>query len=213
MAKGIGKKKIYTYEFEHHEQEVVNNKGPFSAVSIGCDTKEDTPNRPEHEHQGNAPGDVGYGLVKSLGQVASSERHGEEIKRIPGLQETVSMQVRLFRCDTIRGSLVSHKPAAGRGIIETYPGEESNSEKGPMMGCQHRQEFEWIRKLGHRRLQAGEPAAQILGDGHAVMRRFIGKQSMTTGARGRAIVGGRLFVIRHVDVRLHTIQTAFRSVV
>lgn len=93
--------------------------------------------------------------------------------------------------------------------LETYPGEESNSEKGPMMGGQHRQEFEWIRKLGHRRLQGGEPAAQVLGDGHAMMRRFIGKQSMTTGTRGRAIVGGRLFVIRHLDVRLHTIQIDF----
>lgn len=66
--------------------------------------------------------------------------------------------------------------------LETYPGEESNTEECPMMSGQHPQEFEWIRKLGHWGLQAGEAAAQVLRDGHAMMRSLIGQQSMTTGA-------------------------------
>ena len=41
-------------------------------------------NGSEHQHQGNAPGDLGIGFSKLLGQILDRERDGEEVKCIPG---------------------------------------------------------------------------------------------------------------------------------
>lgn len=79
-----------SYQFEDYEEEVVHDEGPFSAEAIGCDTEEDGPNRSEHEHQCDSPGDVGLGLVESLGEFGDGEGDGEEIEGVPGLFRRVS---------------------------------------------------------------------------------------------------------------------------
>lgn len=78
------------------------------------------------------------------------------------------------------------------------------------MSSQHHQEFEGISELGQWRFQTGEPAGQILRYGHAVMRRLVGKESMTTGTLSGPVVSGWLFVVRHI-VCTFPHKTAFRT--
>ena len=46
-------------------------------------TEYDTANGSEHEHQGDAPGDIGGAPVEGLGQIGHGQTDGEEIKGIP----------------------------------------------------------------------------------------------------------------------------------
>ena len=46
-------------------------------------TKYRATNGSEHQHQGNAPGDLGIGFSELLGQLLDRERDRKEVKRIP----------------------------------------------------------------------------------------------------------------------------------
>ena len=46
-------------------------------------TKYRATNGSEHQHQGNAPGNLGIRFSKLLGQLLDRERDGEEVKGIP----------------------------------------------------------------------------------------------------------------------------------
>lgn len=81
---------MYPYQLKHDEEKVVDDKGPLASVPITSDTEQDGANRSEHEHEGDAPGDVRLSLAKLLGQVRNGQRNGEEVERIPRLQPTVS---------------------------------------------------------------------------------------------------------------------------
>lgn len=72
-----------------------------------------------------------------------------------------------------------------------------------MMSVQHHHELQRVRKLSHRRLQAGEAGGQVLRDRHAVMRRLVGEEGMTTGALSGPVVGGWFFIVRHVVLHLN----------
>ena len=75
-----------TYQLKNDEKHVVDNEGPFPAVAIGRDTEQAGADRTEHEHEGDAPGDVRVVLAESLCKLANGQRDGEEIKRVPGLR-------------------------------------------------------------------------------------------------------------------------------
>ncbi len=76
-----------THQLERDKERIVDDKGPFAAIAIGGNTKEDGADRAEHENEGDAPGDVRLGLVKGLGQAAHGEGDGEEVKGVPGLRQ------------------------------------------------------------------------------------------------------------------------------
>lgn len=76
---------MLAYQLENDKENVVDNKGPLAAVAITGNTKGNGANRAEHEHEGNAPGNVGGLFAKVAGQVADGEGHGEEVEGIPGL--------------------------------------------------------------------------------------------------------------------------------
>lgn len=139
------------YQFQNHEQDVIDDERPFSSVSIGRYPKENTADRPEHEHQRDAPGDVGNRLVEGHGEIAGSKRDSEEIESIPGLSDQSAIGTVAARLQCRQGC---HSSPAKHS--ETYPGEESNAEKGPVVSIQHPDELEGVRELVHRRLQAGE---------------------------------------------------------
>src|SRR3569833_237018 len=79
------KKRKNTYQLESDKEDVVDHKRPLAAVAISGDAKDDGADRPEHQHQRDAPGDVRVGLAELLGEVGRGQRNGEEVKGIPRL--------------------------------------------------------------------------------------------------------------------------------
>lgn len=45
-------------QFEDDEQDQIDNKRPFAAITIGRNTEDDRADGPQHEHEGDAPGDI-----------------------------------------------------------------------------------------------------------------------------------------------------------
>ena len=81
-----------TYQLENDEKHVVDNEGPFATITIGCDTEQDGANRPEHQHQSNAPSDVSIVFSERLGEFADSQRHCKEIKSVPRLRRVSAVR-------------------------------------------------------------------------------------------------------------------------
>ena len=77
--------KRVTDQLERNEKDVVDNKGPFASVAIGRNAEEDGADGAEHEHQGDAPGDVRVGFAKRLCEVRDGERDSKEVEGVPGL--------------------------------------------------------------------------------------------------------------------------------
>lgn len=71
-------------QLQHNEENVIDDEGPFSAISVRGDTEDGGSNAPEHEHEGDAPGDVGVAPVERLGKVFDGQRDSEEVKCVPG---------------------------------------------------------------------------------------------------------------------------------
>jgi hypothetical protein len=67
-------------KFKNDEQNVVDNKGPFTSVSISSDTEGNRANGTEHKHECDTPGDVFCGFSKFLSKVGDCQRDGEEIE-------------------------------------------------------------------------------------------------------------------------------------
>jgi hypothetical protein len=72
-------------ELERNEEDIVHDKRPLAAVPIGRYTEDGGPNRTEHEHQGDAPCDLGRGLAEGNGEIRDRQADGEEIKSVPCL--------------------------------------------------------------------------------------------------------------------------------
>ena len=70
-------------QFQHNEQDVVDDERPLSPITIGRQTEDDTAHAPQHEHKGDAPCDVSLGFAKRLGEVRDGQGDGEEVKGIP----------------------------------------------------------------------------------------------------------------------------------
>ena len=70
-------------EFQDDEQDIVDYERPFTAVSVGCDSKGDRADGAEHQHQSDAPCDVRFRPIERFGQAGDCQRDSEEIKGIP----------------------------------------------------------------------------------------------------------------------------------
>lgn len=81
MAKTCG-----THQFEDDEEQIVDNEGPLATIAIGGNTEDDGADGSQHEHERNAPGDVGDVFPKRLGQLRGCQGDGEEVKGIPSLR-------------------------------------------------------------------------------------------------------------------------------
>ena len=106
---------------------------PFPSVAIGGNTKDGRPDRPEHQHQGDAPCDVGSGFAELVGQLGDGQGDGEEVKSVPG------------------------------------PGNEGDEEEEPLLSVELGEEFEWVGRLVHRRLQGRQSRGEVAADGHVLL--------------------------------------------
>lgn len=111
-----------TYQFEGDEEHIVDNEGPLAAVAVGGNAKDDGAHRAEHEDKRNTPCNVRRGLVERRGQVCGGERHGEEVKGIPGL----------YVCSR-RDSLVNHSHLNSQkyGMGECVPMPKRQQRRRP----------------------------------------------------------------------------------
>jgi hypothetical protein len=75
-----------TYQLQHYEEDVVENKWPFATVSVSCNTKNNRANGSKHQHESDAPSDFGLGLFERRDKVGDGQRNREKVKRIPGLK-------------------------------------------------------------------------------------------------------------------------------
>jgi hypothetical protein len=82
--------RLSTYQFQYDEQDIIYDKWPFSAIPVCGNTKQDGSNRPKHQYQGDAPGDIRRRLAKRGCQIADRQRDGKEVKGVPRLARTMS---------------------------------------------------------------------------------------------------------------------------
>lgn len=74
-------------ELEHDEKNVVHNKRPLATPAVGGNAKGDGADGSEHEHEGDAPGDICYLLAELLRQLRRGQRDREEVEGIPAPRE------------------------------------------------------------------------------------------------------------------------------
>jgi hypothetical protein len=156
-------------ELEHDEEDIIDDERPLPTISIGRDTEDDGPDGAEHQHQRDAPCDLGIGLIERDREVRDGQADGEEIERVPGL----------------RGSVT------GGGGVEfaTYPCEEGDEEEKPLFPAQHHEEVDGVGCLVHRRLEGGEARESIFLRGHLV--RWLGfRDSIVASPGGRNLLVG-----------------------
>ena len=85
MPDSLSDKEVVAHQLNHDKEQIVDDKGPFPPVPISSDTKDCGTERSKHEHKGDAPGNVGVGFIKGLGQIADGQGDGEEVKSVPRL--------------------------------------------------------------------------------------------------------------------------------
>ena len=66
-------------ELQHDKQDVVGYEWPFTAVPVGCYSKEDRTDGAEHQYQCDAPCDICFRSIERFGQTGDRQRDGEEI--------------------------------------------------------------------------------------------------------------------------------------
>lgn len=69
---------------QHNQKTQVDNVGPFTAVSVTPETENQRTHGTQHEHQSDAPGDVGDGFIEGFGDFVGVQRNSEKVKGIPG---------------------------------------------------------------------------------------------------------------------------------
>jgi hypothetical protein len=77
----------------------------------------------------------------------------------------------------------------------TYPSEECHQEKHPLLGVQHHQETDWIRRMVHRRAQRGEAREGVLFGAHLVRRGGFGDAIVAVAMIDGGIVGEMLVLL------------------
>ncbi len=75
-----------THQFNDNEEQIIDNEGPLATVAIGSNTEADRTHGSQHQHERDAPGDIGDVFTKRLGQVRRRQRHSEEVEGIPSLR-------------------------------------------------------------------------------------------------------------------------------
>ena len=137
-----------TYKLKNDEEDVIHDERPLPPVAISRDTKDNGADRPEHQHERDAPGYVGRGLPKLLGERLYGQRHGEEVERVP-------------RLNGVSGE--RHKRV---WLGTTHPRREGAQEKGPLLPVEHAEQRDRVLDLGHGRLERRDARPHILPDGH-----------------------------------------------
>lgn len=170
--------KAITYQFKDNKEQIVDDKRPLAAVAIAGNTEQYGADRPKHEHESDAPGNVRLGLAKLLGKVGNGQGDGEEVERIPGLKEKGRVS------DSQLATCLPH-PTASRarpGEKDAYPSEKGNCEKRPLLGREHAKKLPRIGDRVHGRSQGREARGEVLACAHA----FVGRGS-GAGARSRLV--------------------------
>lgn len=144
--------KIRTYQFENNKEEVVDDKGPFSSISITGNTKDGRAHRSEHENKSDTPCNILLRLIERLAQTSDGQRNAEEVEGIPSLHPLALCPNRL-----------QERKA-------TYPSRKGNEEKGPLLSVKHANEFDRVGDIEHRRLERGEAGGDVLASGHTLVR-------------------------------------------
>lgn len=139
-------------QFQHDKQEVINDKGPLATPAIGSDSKCNGAHGPEHQHQGDAPGDVGDGFVECLCKIGGSQGHGEEIEGIPSPAGKSNLEPRLV--------MAQEECPAFEVWDETYP------KKEPLLPIEEHERFEGIGSWVHRRHQGCKTSGHVLDGTH-----------------------------------------------
>ena len=72
-------------QLQDNEQDVVDDKWPFSSISICSKTKGDGPHGSEHQYKCDTPSNFSVCLAEGLSEVRDSQADGEEVEGIPCL--------------------------------------------------------------------------------------------------------------------------------
>lgn len=71
-------------QFQHDEENIVDDERPLASITISRKTESDGADRSQHEYESNAPSNVCFADIKRLGDIQCSERYCEEVEGIPG---------------------------------------------------------------------------------------------------------------------------------